>query len=475
MIKLGGIKTGVLALVVGKILQVSIALISVRLMTSYLSEVEVGKYYLVLAVMTLLNFGLLNAPGQYFNRKVIDYSLNGVLVSASLILLFYRLLLILLGLAVTGVAYYALSLSQNFEIEPFYLVIALALLGGTTLVISNSINILGHRLAFVIINTAYLSLGLLFSVVLISFYQKSALAWYAGLAIGQLLLLIPSLYIVFSLDKSRVGLQIYNGDEFKRIVLFCAPLVVTLLLQWANNSGYRFVINDIYSVEVLAKVSVAIAVAAAIFGAIESLVNQYYLPLFYKDITHANKEERVAIFEDYFSRIIKIYLCILMFIFVFSKSILVILVDPKFHGVWLLLSIAVIIEFSRAATNVLYWISQSELRTGGTAWPYAGGLSLWLIILYSVDFTGYEWGIPLTIGVGGAVTFSLMFISMRKLLPVGMSISKRYVASLLVVATFYFAISFLFSSTSLLFSIALVGLCGLPLLYFIYCIDQNKM
>ena len=161
MIKLGGIKTGVLALVVGKILQVSIALISVRLMTSYLSEVEVGKYYLVLAVMTLLNFGLLNAPGQYFNRKVIDYSLNGVLVSASLILLFYRLLLILLGLAVTGVAYYALSLSQNFEIEPFYLVIALALLGGTTLVISNSINILGHRLAFVIINTAYLSLGLL--------------------------------------------------------------------------------------------------------------------------------------------------------------------------------------------------------------------------------------------------------------------------------------------------------------------------
>ena len=91
MIKLGGIKTGVLALVVGKILQVSIALISVRLMTSYLSEVEVGKYYLVLAVMTLLNFGLLNAPGQYFNRKVIDYSLNGVLVSASLILLFFYL------------------------------------------------------------------------------------------------------------------------------------------------------------------------------------------------------------------------------------------------------------------------------------------------------------------------------------------------------------------------------------------------
>ena len=49
-------KKDIITLVVGKVLQVVLALLSLKILTSILSENEIGQYYLLITILTLFNF-----------------------------------------------------------------------------------------------------------------------------------------------------------------------------------------------------------------------------------------------------------------------------------------------------------------------------------------------------------------------------------------------------------------------------------
>ena len=191
-------------LLIGKVLHISISLLSIRLMTTYLDETEVGKYYLILTVLTLLNFSLLNAPGQYYNRRLIELYSSGKLGSGTRLLLIYRSILVLFCILLGFIVYEVSSLDDMFGIGEYNALLLLSLIGGTTLVLANAINILGNRLSFVAINTLYLVLGLVLAFILVEYYKPTAAYWYFGISLGQVVLILPALYLIFSIDKKRI-------------------------------------------------------------------------------------------------------------------------------------------------------------------------------------------------------------------------------------------------------------------------------
>lgn len=58
-------------LIIGRVLQIIIALVTIKVIVSVLSVEEVGNYYLLLALLGLLSFTLLNPLGQYYGRHLI--------------------------------------------------------------------------------------------------------------------------------------------------------------------------------------------------------------------------------------------------------------------------------------------------------------------------------------------------------------------------------------------------------------------
>ena len=63
-------------IIIGKFLQVIIMLVSIRIMTSILDEREVGQNYLLLTILSLLNFVFWGPAGQYFSRKTFFWKEN---------------------------------------------------------------------------------------------------------------------------------------------------------------------------------------------------------------------------------------------------------------------------------------------------------------------------------------------------------------------------------------------------------------
>ena len=113
----------IVILVFGKVLQIIIALLAVRLLTTFLSESEVGSYYLLLTLLTLFNFAFLNPVGQYYNRYVLYWKQNANLSNANAMLLLSRAFGIILSLFVATFIYFIFDYSTLFQFTHFILFI----------------------------------------------------------------------------------------------------------------------------------------------------------------------------------------------------------------------------------------------------------------------------------------------------------------------------------------------------------------
>ncbi|WP_296985763.1 hypothetical protein [Thalassolituus sp. UBA1505] len=446
--------------------QIAVAFLALRTMTSLLSEEEVARYYTLLSVFTLLNFAFLNGPGQFYNRKIVKLRDSGKLFSGTMVLLMARLVLTILALLTCFLIYYLFSFDAFFTIEAFLLVVLVTLVSGTSLVLINAINILGYRLYFVQLNTLYLLLGLLAAIIIVNLYSNTAVGWALGLAFGQLIIILPAILKIKKLNQLSNVVDWRDRSVLKKALKFCIPIVATLFLQWGNNSFYRFAIGDLYSIDVLAGIAVGLAVSMSIFGAFESLVNQYYLPMFYQEIAHADLAGRSRIFNSFFQPILSMYAALAIFVAVFSQEILFILVDSKFGHVWVYVSIGACIEFFRASSNVLYWVSQSEESTVGTTFPYLAGFLAIVASLYLIDVGTFYWLIPAMIALCSLIVFIMMYFFMGRLFYIDLSsVNFRMILMMSVV---FLAVRYSYEPVNIYSSILFLVLPGGGLLLQLY-------
>ena len=59
-------------IITGRVLQVLITLISIRILTTILSTEEVGNYYIASAILAFINLVLLNPPSTYLSRNLLE-------------------------------------------------------------------------------------------------------------------------------------------------------------------------------------------------------------------------------------------------------------------------------------------------------------------------------------------------------------------------------------------------------------------
>ena len=408
-------------IILGRVLQIGITLFSIRFLTTFLSPEEVGNYYLLLALMAFFNLVLLNPPGMYFSRHLLEWQRSKQLLNALSVFIGWMLVVIILAMGVLLLVYDVLDYKSKFELTVFLVYILGSIIISTIHrnVLFGS-NTLGFRKEFVIYLLLTLMLGLIFSSLIVTVYYPYALGWLLGVLLSELLLV----YFIFKffiqdniLDIQKIKTTL-TKERLKKILFFTFPIGITTFLMWGQTIAYRFLVDRYYSAEVLAYIAVGLGIAASVFGSVESIAQQYFNPIFLKSILDASREKRAEAWNRMAEQIVPIYLFTAFFTLALAEVLINILVDHKFHDAYIYVMVGVMVEFFRVMSNLLNSVAQSEYRTTSTVKPYLVGFVISLGLLSSMDFSENYLMIPVVLGFAYLCVFIYMYLNMKQILEI---------------------------------------------------------
>jgi len=413
-------------IIIGRVLQIGITLLAMRLLTTFLTTEEVGNYYLILALISFFNLVLLNPPGMYFSRHLLEWQRSKQLLNALSIFIGWMLLVVIIGIGILFIVYHQFGYESKFEWSIFLVYILGSIMISTIHrnVLFGS-NTLGYRKEFITYLLFTLILGLIFSSLIVRFYYPYALGWLLGVLLSELVLV----YFIFTffiqdntLDIQKIKATL-TKERLKKIVFFTFPIGITTFLMWGQTIAYRFLVDSYYSAEVLAYIAVGLGIAASVFGSVESIAQQYFNPIFLRNILDASQEKRANAWNDMARKIVPIYLFTAFFTFALAEVLINILVDHKFHDAYVYVMIGVMVEFFRVMSNLLNSVAQSEYRTTSTVKPYLVGFVISLGTLSSMDFSENYLMIPIVLGFAYLCVFIYMYVNMKQILEINYEVN----------------------------------------------------
>jgi O-antigen/teichoic acid export membrane protein len=411
-----------LTVLIGRLFQIVIMMVTLRVLTTLLSPEEMGSIYIFTSIYTFFILAFISPFGKYINKHTHAWHESGVLLSN--LSIYYIYLLIIACLSVL-IGYY---FSQFDIVSGISLSVYLLLLFSFILFISFNqtviplLNMLYYRISFTFLATCTFLGILVFGYLFVILFGESAQNWLFGMAFSNALFGIIG-YIVLKnrvSEKSNNLLVIFKKitkNNLKKILNFTIPLAVAIVFMWLQNSGYRIIIEKNIGLDFLGFFGVGMMVSIQISSVIESIVMQYLHPIYYKDITNTTLNKRKEAIDRLINTVLPIYFMLALFLTFLSKHILEILVDEKYYGAYIFMAFGVWVEFFRMSTNLFENISQSEMNTKKIIYPYiVGGITTITLIYFSSFELEYRLLLPLSLVLGGLVTVIAMFFSMKKLI-----------------------------------------------------------
>tara|TARA_R110000772_G_scaffold268725_1_gene398201 strand:- start:10449 stop:11891 length:1443 start_codon:yes stop_codon:yes gene_type:complete len=355
-------------LIIGRFFQLIYSVISVKILTHSLPVEEVGVYYLVISLIGFYSVVFISPFGSYFTTKINQLNNQNNLYSGFLLLFLFSCSCFLLALP--SLYYYLDNAEHHLSFEIIVLILFLDLVFGTlSSFIISSFNMLFYRLRFVLYTNIVLFIGLIFAIYLTTTIGEIAYNWLFGLMLAKLLICIIVLYDFKKVFKchfnySFIFESIFNRKKLTTLSRFCIPLSIAGIAVWAQSHYYRFYITEYFTLEALALLSIGFAMATNLTLAFESLVNQYFIPILYREIA-SNPQKKDKVYSKTFNCIVPLYLSFFIFLLYFSPLVLKILTNNDYDSAGKYMAWGIGIEFFRVLlrlfSNVLYLESKTKI------------------------------------------------------------------------------------------------------------------
>ncbi|MDD5208127.1 MAG: hypothetical protein PHV36_01955 [Elusimicrobiales bacterium] len=460
-------KSEVLILVAGRGAQAVLTIAAFRLLTTFLSPADVGNTYLILSMATLFGMFLLSPVCIYLNRKLFFWhdskSIFDHLLGYNLFLLGVSVLAFItvwlswrffgIGAGLSGlslaliVSFYVYALNWNQIFIPF-------------------LNALGHKVSFVLLTLATAGLGLLFSVIFIRVASPSAVVWMSGQVAAMALVTVLGAYVFRKkVREPRAAgggaLRYVSKAAFSNIAVFAVPLAGATFFMWAQGQSYRLLVEKINGAEFLGYLAVGFSIATSVAGILESLVQQIYMPPFYRRISGGDKDARRAALIELVSKVIPVYIIYLFFIIGSSEYLTRFLVAPKYHSVFVYARYGAFMEFFRMTTNILTSGAHSEMRTRALVMPYLlGGVAAIAGVYFAALSPDPSTLVPSVLAVCGLITTLGMWRVINSM--VGLSLETGPILKALFLSALFLPLV-LFHAPGFLPSL---GMLSISVLYF---------
>ncbi len=463
--------------IVGRVLSIIVSLLSFRLITTQLGVEEVGFYYILQTVITLLNFAVFSSISQYYYRTIYQENELGLLSITSKKVLAIRCILMLITIIPIVIVYYFFNYSEYSTFSSFYLIILISILGSNSLTFLEAINILEDRLFYTLVSLAQLVFGVFLAYYFTLYFSNSAKLWIFGVALSQCLL-FPVVWVRLlkkAKNNDNIGprTSCFSLQNSKNLLRFLIPISFILLLQWGQNTSYRLMLGEFYSIVIVAHVAMGVAISSSVFMAVETISGQYLLPKYYKSINGKSRMGRGLAWDRYADIVLPVYMVTLFFVTFLSKELLVLLVDQKFHSGWLFVIIGGGVEFFRTSSNIIYMVTTSEIRSSSAVMPYLIGFILMIALLNISHLNSSPINSMLLILSSYFVTCVFLFVKSRKMLDINFPCSSIVHAMLLSTV---FCFSFLWDvEGSFISALIKLTLFGLIYLVLIYLLTRRKL
>lgn len=443
-------KKDALILIMGRVLQAVLAIALFRVITHALAPAQVGQVYLVFSVSYLFTSFLINPVSIYINRKIFIWhdaknifahlaSYNYYVVAVSLLsfpLIWGAWKFFGVGAGMSGVIFaaevccYIFVLTWNVTFIPL-------------------LNTLGHRLAFVMLTLAASALGLLLSPLFARFGFPSAEYWMAGqiVALGLVTAISVRVFVrKVPEPPAKAGPeQYFKKNALTGVWVFAVPLAVSAFFMWAQGQSYRVIVEKMAGAEFLGYLAVGFSIATSVAGILESLVQQIYLPGFYRKITGGDKGTRGAALSELVAQTMPVYIIYLLFMLGVSEFLVHLLVAEKYRDVFVYARYGAFIEFCRMTTYVFAAGAYSEMRTKALIQPYFwGGLAAVAGVYFGALSAQPAFYIPLALAVSALVMVTGMGLSIGAMTPIKFDYRSMLKAGL--AAALFLPLAFVHSS-----------------------------
>lgn len=435
-------------LVLGRILQIVILLIALRISSKLLAPNEMGNLYLVLSICSFFAFFLINPIGQYINRKTHEWYKDNNLLNKLYIYNYYVISASIFSIILIY-SMYIYGIGNIIELKLLIIFIPLYIFFNTwNQTIIPMINMLEKRIIFTILTILTLLLSLAFSYYFISYYATLGIYWFIGQIVGfAIMAIIAFIYFVKYIDNSlnfKIAHSWININNIKKILIFVLPLAVSVFFVWMQSQSYRIIIEKYIGAEFLGYFGVGMAISIAISSSFETIVMQFLYPKIYKSMK--DDESFKIVFTNTINTIIPIYFLLAICTSFLSIYVTTILVDSKYHSVYIFVIFGIWIEFFRMSSNIISTASHSKMKTSKLIFPnLIGGLIVLFGVYVVSKYENYELFIPLVLLFAGFVLFILMFYKMNQLIKIEFNFRKFFslfiYSSIFLLSTLFYELS----------------------------------
>ena len=424
------LRTDVFVLAVGKLIQIVLLFLAVRLFTIYLPDAEVGNLILMLTMTMFIGLALVNPVGSFISRELNNWINKKVLYGKFLIFNLYVFCVSVFSFLLPYILSY-FGIGKSIPTLNFSIAVSLFVFFNTwNQTIIPALNLLFHRKAFVCFTIVSISMYLVFSLLFVLTFEPTAFWWLIGQLSGLCVGFILALHFMLKSAVCRQQSPEFNIETsgLKRILKFSLPLAVATLMLWVLGNAYKLVIESQFGAEALAYIGLALTLAASLAGAVESLLMQVFHSPFYKGISEAeNLEERRAVCQRFLNGTVPISAGAIFIVVCMTPFLLKLLADDRFAIIYPFLMLGLILEFLRVMTNIFSHAAHSEYKTHKNILPYAvGSVIASAGILYSITQARWEYYLIASLLCGWLATVIIMVRNAKKLLNFNLPVIQTF-------------------------------------------------
>lgn len=459
----------------GRIAQILLSLVALRVITTLFTKDELGHYYLILSICFFFSYILLNPAAMYFSRHLVEWKQNELVLNALMRFCIYLLICCFVAIVFSVFIFSFLEYQEKFGIEEFLAVVVLSVFVSTLhRNVLTGINVLRSRLAFITATVATLATGLMIASAVAYSYEAKAVHWFYGIIAAEIIALpfvLKYFLVGYKFDLKELVVK-DRSFEINNVIKFCMPVLGTNIFLWGQLYFYRIIVDNQYGPDILGVIGVGLAISTAVFAAIENLIIQYFYPIYLRHIQGVSETVRTKAWNDMANEIIPIYLLTGVFMLGTGKSLVGVLVDEKFHSAYTFTLIAVGLEFFRTMTNLFNYALQTEYKTRLALMPYISGVIVTLSLLLFIDFSQRVEGIVWVLLSGNALIFFYLCYNVSKIIKLRISVNIKHL--LLLSAPFLIFASLPKPDFSFVTNSIIVGVSSIYFIGAVFLLNRNR-
>lgn len=456
-------------LTAGRLSQMLVMFFTYRILSSVLSVSDMGVYYFLLSISAAFGLIYANPIGMYTNRLLHSWQTHGVL--------FKNLRIVLTSLLV-GSCFtipFLFLFKDKISLDGQSLILLISVLVfyvfSTTLngTIVPGLNLLGHTNQFVVWTFLTNALGLIFSYYLVTKVSNNPLYWLIGQGIALALCAFFSLGILYKKEKKDSSFEtpIPFTGRIQKVLKFGLPIALTNIAVWGLSQSFRFFYKENIDLNILGEMAFGLGLASSLSVAVEYLLQQIYLPVFYKEINEHGSDKSKS-WNHLLNNLVPSYIYLMFFIIGLSPFIMRILADVKFKNSHAYLALGAGVEILRMLGNIFTMGTQSEMKTHKAIGPYLlGGAITMAGVLFICQNPVYVSWTPFALMAGYLASLIYLKINVSGLIEVQINYAQ-FGKSLLFALIFLTALFVHNLSESLIYSIGVLGIYGTILAVFMF-------